>query len=484
MTNPLKQFCRNLTEPLRSEGKLNIPLVVIFLLINGIVLLNSRLHAPWIGYDANAHISYIKALSAFRLVSPAESQEFFSPPLPYFLPAIFYAITGKLILAAKFAQLLNVVVSILLTWFLLKSCDLLSSKPWLKIGTLAFLGILPVYYRTFAFVRGEPYIALFAVLILYFTILILVRKKFTRSNILLLGLAMGSAALSRQWGILLIPAVMLFGLGQWFVYRRFRKEIVKSVSVALLVSLLCCGWFYCILKVRYGAYTAFSGAAATNFTLSNQPPKFFFGSGIDQLFCNPVDPGFSNQFFPVFYSEVWGDYWGFFVNYGSGTNVTKFVNGYDLHPIYIAGKPLTWMNADYFRGGTYLGRVNLVSLFPTVLVLLAVMVSLFVVSRRKSTGLLRMRRKEVKVFLLLSILATLSGYFWFLIAFPSLENGCTIKATYVLQIMPSVALLVGNFLERIRNRSVIGYRLIMAGLAVVFVHNIFTMLSHYWFLGI
>jgi hypothetical protein len=481
---PLKRILFPLASPFRSEDHYNIPVILLFVLMNGIVLFNARFHAPWVGYDANAHMSYIKALAGFKLVSPAESGEFFSPPLPYFFPALLYAITGKLVLAGKFAQLMNVVVSLLLTGFLLKTCGLLSSRPWLKTATLAFLGILPVYYRSFAFVRGEPYIALFAVIILYFTVLVFIRKRFTLFNVISLGLAMGGAALSRQWGILLIPAVLLFGLTQWISYRGHRNAILRSVSIILVISFLGSGWFYGMLKYRYGAYTAFSGRPANSFSLGNQPSPFFTGWGNGQLFDNPVSPRFSNQFFPVFYSEVWGDYWGFFVNYGNRTNVTKFVNGYDLHPIYLGGSPLPCVEYDYFRGGRYLGYVNLVSLFPTFLVISAVIASLFRIFRRKRKGLLESRRNELEQFLLLSIIMTLGGYFWFLISYPSPGSGNTIKATYVLQILPFVALLAGIFLERIRNRSVIGFRLVLAGLALVFVHNIFAVLSHYWFLGI
>jgi hypothetical protein len=72
-----------------------------------------------------------------------------------------------------------------------------------------------VYYKTFAFVRGEPYVAFFAVVVLYYVVLILVRKRFFTVHALLLGCALGCAALSRQWGMFLFPAVGLFGAVQW-----------------------------------------------------------------------------------------------------------------------------------------------------------------------------------------------------------------------------------------------------------------------------
>lgn len=308
MVYQASKFCMKLTEPFRSGKRYNIALIVIFTMMNGLVLINCRLHAPWVGYDANAHLSYIKALSGFHLVTPADSREFFSPPLPYLLPALFYALTGKLILAAKFAQLLNFFASVGLTWFLLKSCHLLSPRPSLKTGTLVFLAILPVYYKTFSFVRGEPYVAFFAMIIFYFSLVILVRKRFTFRNILFLGCAMGCAALSRQWGLLLIPAVILFGLWQVILYRSFRNQILKSLSIGLLISFIISGWFYCNLKYRYGSFTTFNGKPAARFSFHNQPSRFYFGTGDGKLFTDSEEPSFSNEFLPVFHSEVWGDY--------------------------------------------------------------------------------------------------------------------------------------------------------------------------------
>ena len=31
------------------------------------------------------------------------------------------------------------------------------------------------------------------------------------------------------------------------------------------------------------------------------------------MFYKPIRPYFSNQFFPILYSDLWGDYWGHFV---------------------------------------------------------------------------------------------------------------------------------------------------------------------------
>jgi hypothetical protein len=58
-------------------------IVALFLLVNGIAFYNARVHDPRIGYDAVEHIAYTQALSRGRLPRQADSNEFFSPALPF-----------------------------------------------------------------------------------------------------------------------------------------------------------------------------------------------------------------------------------------------------------------------------------------------------------------------------------------------------------------------------------------------------------------
>ncbi len=158
----VKKIIHVFLKPFRSENGFNVGLILIFLLINGIVFTNACLHDPRIGYDSTEHLRYIEAFSELRLVRPEDSFEFFSPPLPYVFPALLVSLTGmKVFWAAKMSQYLNFFLSVGSTWYLIKVCHLINPKSTLKLGALVFLGILPVYYKTFAFIRGEPYVVFF-----------------------------------------------------------------------------------------------------------------------------------------------------------------------------------------------------------------------------------------------------------------------------------------------------------------------------------
>jgi hypothetical protein len=467
-------------ELFRSENGLNIGLILVFGLINGLVFTNACLHDPRIGYDATENLKYIQALSHMRLVTPVDTYEFFSPPLPYVFPALLIAITGMDIFgAAKLAQFLNVFLSIGSSLFLIKACQLISPRSSLKLGALIFLGILPVYYKTFAFVRGEPFVLFFAMVILYYTLLMSVKKQFTARNSIIVGIAMGLCALSRQWGILLFPAVFLLFAFQWFRFPQLRNAITATVCICAALTVVIAGWFYLSLYTRYGTAGAFNEQSAGRFSLGNQPVKFYFGLSPGSLFSKPVRPNIPNQFMPIFYSEIWGDYWCYFTIYAKDTRTSEFVYGFTLDQIIRQGSIPDWLETNYETASSYLGRVNLVSLFPSFVILVSMASAAIEVLRRRSYVSLMTHPRVICAFLLLAIVTTMAGYFWFQIMYPNLDKGDTAKATYVLQIFPFIAILAGALLEYIKTRSQLFYRLLLCGLCLTYMHNFFAMLTHY-----
>jgi F0F1-type ATP synthase membrane subunit a len=76
------------------------------------------------------------------------------------------------------------------------------------------------------------------------------------------------------------------------------------------------------------------------------------------------------------------------------------------------------------------------------------------------------------------ILSTLIGYLWFLIQYPS-PDGDTIKATYVLQIFPFMALLIGSVGARLSESNSRIYPFIFSLFVFTFVHNLGSLFSRY-----
>lgn len=155
-----------LSRPFRSaSGRWRPWLVGLYLAVNGIVLWNAVLHHPGVGYDAYAHLDYVATLAAGRLPTADDTRQFFAAPLPYLVPAALHAAGVPLGVAAKAGQLVAVPVSLALTFLVVElGRRLRPGSAFLGGASLLLLGMLPVYYKSFAMLRGEPYVALFTLL--------------------------------------------------------------------------------------------------------------------------------------------------------------------------------------------------------------------------------------------------------------------------------------------------------------------------------
>ncbi|RPI25889.1 MAG: hypothetical protein EHM70_19595 [Chloroflexota bacterium] len=467
--------------PFFSVGRLHWPTLLFFVFLNGLVLLNACLHDPLVNYDARHHLKNIELYSQFHVPGPLDSREFFSPPLPYLVPA-FLMWTGVADLwgAAKVAQLLNVLFSIGLTYYLLLWCELVSpGRAVLKSGSLAFLGMLPVYYKTFSLVRGETFVAFCGVFVAYLALYIFYKANYRPFPVAVLGVALALGVWARQWSFFFFPALMVFAGVMILKRPGCRVALSAAFTAAMVISFVLGSWFYLRLLRKYGSVTAFNREPEATFTVSNLPGEFYVGLGSGMLFSDPVRPNFPNQLWPIFYSEVWGDYWGYFLVYGKDTRTDTAVFGPQLQPGELLTDPLPgWLRTNRYEIDSYLGRVNLVSLLPTAVYLLgfaAAFACLWRFFRLPNPGL----EDAGYALCLLMVLVSLVGYSWFLIQYPNLGKGDTIKATYLVYIFPFLAVLASRFVEMVREKSQPLYRLVVILLALVFVHNLPAMLTRY-----
>ena len=456
----------------------NKPLVFLLIVINGIVLVNAILHDPTIGYDALDYFKYIEILSTGRFPTPTESREFFSPPLPFIFPSLLMALFHTdILVAAKLAQFSNFLLSIGVTLTLISICNIVQrNSNSLQIASLAFLGILPVYYKSMAFVREEPYSIFLAVFSAKILLEILIRGQRSLSKALTLGICIGLLLLTRQWAFFLLPAMIITVVIDALKHTERIPDYLKMSVESLIAILIISSWFYIHLLINAGSPMAFNRAVADQFNVSNQPRSFYLGRGSGKLFIDPVRESFPRQFIPIFYSEIWGDYWCYFSVFGWDSRASVYVAG-DLLTSYVSKAP-DWLTTNRFSMGEYLGKVNLVSILPTLLAILGFcsgFIAFCYVLLQKRTS----AENTGFSFFMLLILSSMLGYLWFHLKYPVPGEGDTIKATYMLQIFPFVALLTGGVMQRIRRISTIPYYLFLGTLAMVFVHNFNAMLTHY-----
>ena len=463
----------NKTKTLFShDGKIDFGIIILFSIINILVLTNSILHHPKIGYDVTGNINYIQIL-LHRFPGPGDSNEFFSPPLPYFLPSVYDAICNRLLPGpaenlygiqviwacrtydGKFAQALNFLLSLGTTLLLLVIAEQIRpGNQFFKKSVLLFLALLTVYYKTFSQVRAEPYVVFFAALSIYFLNQILRAKSFSIKYSLLLGFSLGFLVLSRQWGFFLFPAIFLL-LGLVFLWDRIAAvNYAKMLIVSFMVSALVGGWFYIHLYLTYGSFTAFN-IEPQKFSFASLPPGFFTTSGLKdfQVFKAPVRPLFDKGFFPLFYSDVWGDYWGFFTYH-------QQILGYPDNSAAVV---------------PYLGQVNLFAIVPTILLLFGM-----------GRGIMQLFKRSVVAtpedlsLALTTLIAgvSLAGFMWFVINYYP-ADASVIKATYIIQFFIALLFPAAGFLEVVRVKSRVTYWLLVSALAIVFVHNLPAMITNF-----
>jgi len=243
--------------------------------------------------------------------------------------------------------------------------------------------------------------------------------------------------------------------------RPFDRMAVNEIfALSGLVAFLVGGWFYLHLYFDYGSFGAFN-MESKGFSFANEPASFLHRAGL----VAPNTPSFMRPSVRIsitssslfFYSDTWGDYWGFF----------SFVNPNEVN---------LQVNRDIM--GPYLGRVNIVSIFPTIFLMGGLVLG--AVSLVKALHKNNLEPEHLfRAFLFCGILFSMLGYFWFLISYPNLETGVTNKPTYMIQAFMLLLVLAADLLERLNAYKPLLFRISMLILAFIFVHNLPALISHF-----
>ena len=464
----------------RHDGKLDPIILSLCLFINLIVLINAILQHPKIGYDVGQNLIYIQILPD-RLPSQNDTYEFFSPPLPYFLPSRFDMLCEHYNASqlstyngselsnlcrtydGKFAQGINLLLSIGVTLLLLMIAEQIKpGNRFFKISALAMLALLTVYYKTFSQVRGEPYVVFFILLSIYLINEILITSTLNYKLILATALSLGLLVLSRQWGFFIFPAIFLLVLWIFIQDRQTGWLRARQFFLITLLSAILGGWFYIHLYLDYGTFSAFN-IKQPKYPSTQETLAFFRQTELQNLnlFQEPVRPVFDHQsFFAILYSETWGDYWGYFTFIKPGSAQDSVGNQAIIAP--------------------YLGEVNLASVLPSLLLFAGLLFGILQIFQPGKPPTLE---RTALVFITLLALSTFFGYLWFIYRYFA-ENNLVIKATYVIQFFIALLFLFSGFMEAVRKKSQWAYYVILILLMVVLIHNLPAMITRYYDLRI
>jgi 4-amino-4-deoxy-L-arabinose transferase-like glycosyltransferase len=491
-----------LAEPFLIENRIYKPLVILYLLINLIVLRNAIFHDPAIGYDAWAYYDYIQVLSQGRLPTSADTPEFFSPPLA-FVPAaamraalepfadspalnppndeapvstwLYHRFLNSLddfpeALAGKFTQLLNVVYSLVTTFFVLKICALIKPEDRrLSFFALFLLGILTVYYRIYSFVRAEPLMIAIIVLSFYRLLLFARKKEFSNSDTVILGLLAGLGMLTRQWFLSYLLTILLtVGVISWQQTKNW-KRVAKATLIFLGIVFLIASPFYLHLQSSEGTVAAFNQPFIGVHLLPQW--TYYFELGLEEMISDPVRSTLGVRFLPMLYSDIWGDYWAYFAVWGRNTNTNRLLYGTSLDSSSISPQELASGDAhlvtNRFEINDYLGRINIVSIAPTLLLFAGLIQGVLAIWRWIFN---RDRRDPWRAIFTIYIVLSLMIYFGFL-AFFTYDTPGTIKAGYILHIFPLLVILAADFLIKMEKPMGRAFPVLLVILGLVAIHN-------------
>tara|TARA_B100001769_G_scaffold273629_1_gene270206 strand:- start:356 stop:1669 length:1314 start_codon:yes stop_codon:yes gene_type:complete len=424
-----------------------------------ILIYNILHYAPILGYDAEAHFSYVDYLSRYlpeeiKLPSQDETREFFNPPIGYLFPSFAQLVCRNIIesnnlladcqpvygKATQVFQTILYVITICINLFTLKLVT--KSKNIFNVEYLILISLLAVNYRTISMIRGETYILFFLSLFL-----LVIQKAENRNydlslkQIIYSGVIIACIALSRQWGFLLfVPLIVLL------IYKNTKLNYFKFWSKSASIGALLSSWFYVGLYQNYGSFTAFN-MESKGFSLNNQNLSFYIPnfSQLEFLFTKPIRPNLNNQFISILYSDLWGDYWGYF------TFTSRFLND----------------GRNQLNIGDYLARVNIVSIITTFIIIIFCFLAY---KKYKSNFIIQ--------YVNLAWIVSLVGYLLFTISYPN-TTGDTIKSTYIIQAFHLMVFLASIYFYDLKRVNKKMYTGIIIALIVIYIHNFQSYLSHF-----
>ncbi len=392
----------------------------------GVLAWNAEQYDWLQSYDAYASWQYKNVVTdEHRLPTKSETDVWHNPPL-------FFVIAGQIERAAKsagfttpehavqFLSVLCVLGIVVLSGLIAR--ELFPARPWIWVATLAVAAITPVLVRAGVLYHPEPLATLLATAGLFVVVRALARGDLGWKTGLTAGVLLALANLTRTWALATVGAVIL-GLSLRAAIRKDRQALVAAGVVVGVVAALTGPWF-AYKAVEHGNPLAYSRPNPEQWRERGRPAAFWVGLSIDKLFTRPYQPAFRNHLAPVLYADWWGDYWRTY-RVPSELHETP-----DVLP------------SEYSRP---LVRQVWLGLWITVAAL-AGLVALGIRAVR--------RRDEALSTLLLSLALLAVSYVSFLWRYPK-QDGDNIKALYVLNAVPVVAVAAGYALERIAREGIL-----------------------------
>lgn len=421
-------------------------LTTVLVAVLSVIVVYNAFHYPSVsGYDAEIDIQYARTLvTDWRI--PTELRNYYTPPVFFLLAGPLVELGDVLGLsdAADLGQLLDGALAVGTAMLLAAlSAIVFPGRAWLRFAAVAFFVSSPIVLKTAAMFHPQPLVAFLAMLALVLAARMLRDRRYGVGAALALGLVVGAGQLVRSVGIWTLGVVCIALLGAAIARAAERRAALRALVVVGVVGLLVALPWYVYLQTRYsnpifGRTSAPSStvvapglvpgrsAAPAPFRLFAATPlpsqrlRFYVDPGLPEVITAPQRAKLAPGFWPVLYTDLWGDYYGVW-KWGS------------------IQKPITESIENRLTVQTVVG------VLPTLLAA----AGLFALA---GLAVARVRSRPELLLVPLMPLVALAGTLYYAYSFPT-ADGDTVKALFVLPAVPAFAICFGFAVETIGRRS-------------------------------
>lgn len=259
------------------------------------------------GYDDKAHYEYVVYLVSNWSFPPAEGGfEYSQPPLFYMFGSLAFYLSSffsqiEPMRAVQFVSMLLGVANIFLVYLIAK--EIFPDNYRIQLFTVTLASVLPVHILLSGMINNDTAVAFFVSLVFYF--LVVYEKNPNLRNLVFLGVAGGLALLSKYWGVLVLPILVLY-----FLWRALEKRNLKheafNVSILVFVSMLTGGWWYIRNYLLYGNPFILKVPFFFDVIPPPHPAAYYLNFALD-VFRYPFTSSTVNSFWTQTYATLWFD---------------------------------------------------------------------------------------------------------------------------------------------------------------------------------
>lgn len=300
---------------LRDHGPAGAALLVVLPAALWLLLSchNARLLPVAVGFDAKAHLNYIKFLQErHALPLPRDGIQMFQAPLFYATGAALLSALGSSVnQPAGILILRSMTMCLGVIHFVLVFLTLRLLLPQQRAAQLVGLGLaafLPMNLYLSHYCTNETLLALLVSASLYQSVRILKAEAPSWIRFALLGLTLGAAALTKFTGYLVLPFVAIALTRQLWSVRAPACEWAKELGLVCLIAVAVSSWHYVRIAHATGSLVIGGWDPASGFSWwqdEGYRVADYYGRFGRSLFR----PFFSaaSSFFDGIYATLWGD---------------------------------------------------------------------------------------------------------------------------------------------------------------------------------